>query len=211
MFQWTAPAAGTGTVTFYGAFAITTSATKLSTLVVNELVTVPLTVQATATPQVITVGDSTYLQAAADGGSGSYTYSWTSVPAGFSSGQQNVWAKPAVSTRYIVQVNDGIITALDSVDVTVNFPSGIVLNNGTSGFVLFPNPNHGTFKLVTERNEPVTVSVFDLSGRMAWRENFLPLSAGSALTIDISSLPKGIYFVEAVSGSRKSIQKMIIY
>jgi hypothetical protein len=36
VFQWTAPAAGTGDVTFYGAFAITTSATKLSTLLVHE-------------------------------------------------------------------------------------------------------------------------------------------------------------------------------
>jgi len=35
-FSWTAPAAGTGTVTFYGAFAISQSTTKLSTLVVPE-------------------------------------------------------------------------------------------------------------------------------------------------------------------------------
>ena len=37
-FQWIAPAAGTGAVTFYGAFAITTNSTKKSTLVVNEAV-----------------------------------------------------------------------------------------------------------------------------------------------------------------------------
>jgi hypothetical protein len=37
-FQWIAPAAGTGAVTFYGAFAITTSTTKKSTLQVNEAV-----------------------------------------------------------------------------------------------------------------------------------------------------------------------------
>jgi hypothetical protein len=35
-FNWTAPAAGTGAVTFYGAFAISQSSTKLSTLVVAE-------------------------------------------------------------------------------------------------------------------------------------------------------------------------------
>ncbi len=39
-FQWIAPAAGTGTVTFYGAFAITQASTKKSTLVVNEAVVV---------------------------------------------------------------------------------------------------------------------------------------------------------------------------
>lgn len=35
-FQWTAPAAGTGPVTMYGAFALNKSATKLSTLVIPE-------------------------------------------------------------------------------------------------------------------------------------------------------------------------------
>ena len=39
-FQWIAPAAGTGSVTFYGAFAITQSTTKKSTLIVNEAVIV---------------------------------------------------------------------------------------------------------------------------------------------------------------------------
>lgn len=35
-FQWTAPDAGSGTVTMYGAFALNTSVTKLSTLVIPE-------------------------------------------------------------------------------------------------------------------------------------------------------------------------------
>jgi hypothetical protein len=35
-FQWTAPVAGTGPVTMYGAFAVSKSATKLSTLVIPE-------------------------------------------------------------------------------------------------------------------------------------------------------------------------------
>lgn len=35
-FTWTAPAAGTGSVTFYGAFAIGTGTTTISTMVVNE-------------------------------------------------------------------------------------------------------------------------------------------------------------------------------
>jgi hypothetical protein len=35
-FTWTAPAAGAGTVTFYGAFCVGKANTKLSTLVVNE-------------------------------------------------------------------------------------------------------------------------------------------------------------------------------
>jgi len=39
-FQWIAPGAGKGTVTFYGAFAITQNSTRKSTLVVREFSTV---------------------------------------------------------------------------------------------------------------------------------------------------------------------------
>jgi hypothetical protein len=49
-FQWIAPAAGTGSVTFYGAFAITQSTTKKSTLVVNEAVVVATPVISSFTP-----------------------------------------------------------------------------------------------------------------------------------------------------------------
>ncbi|MCX6235466.1 MAG: T9SS type A sorting domain-containing protein [Bacteroidetes bacterium] len=35
-FNWTAPAAGTGSVTFYGAFTVSKPVTKLSTLVIPE-------------------------------------------------------------------------------------------------------------------------------------------------------------------------------
>jgi len=40
-FTWTSPAAGTGSVTFYGAFCAGEATTKLSTMIVNELAAVP--------------------------------------------------------------------------------------------------------------------------------------------------------------------------
>jgi len=76
-FTWVAPVAGTGNVTFYGAFTITEPVTKLSTLVVNEYTVVPLGVVATATPSTILIGNSSQLNATASGGSGTYTFSWT--------------------------------------------------------------------------------------------------------------------------------------
>jgi hypothetical protein len=121
-FTWAAPASGTGSVTFYGAFAITTSTTKLSTLVVSENTAVPLSVTATATPSTICAGDSSHLQATASGGNGTYAYSWTSVPPGFNSTQQNPWVKPSVNTQYNVTVTSGTSTANGSTNVTVNNP-----------------------------------------------------------------------------------------
>ena len=119
VFSWTAPVTGTGTVTFYGAFAITENVTKISTLVVDENTALPLSVTATASPSSICSGDSSQLNASASGGSGSYTYSWTSVPVGLTSTFQNPVAQPTGTTNYIVQVSDGTNTVSDSTTVTV--------------------------------------------------------------------------------------------
>jgi hypothetical protein len=68
-----------------------------------------LQVHATATPSTICVGDSTQLGATALGGSGTYTYSWTSLPAGFTSNLQNPFASPAVNTKYICEDRKSVV------------------------------------------------------------------------------------------------------
>lgn len=86
------------------------------------LTCIPLSVTATAQPILICAGDTVQLNAVASGGSGTYSYTWTSVPQGFTSAAQNPVAMPNVSTTYTVVVNDlysiGSVTA--SVVVTVS-------------------------------------------------------------------------------------------
>ncbi|MCX6248080.1 MAG: T9SS type A sorting domain-containing protein [Bacteroidetes bacterium] len=76
---------------------------------------------ATAAPGIICQGaDSIQLKSVAYGGSGTYTYSWTSVPAGFTSALKEPKAAPAVDTKYIVAVSDGSKTRIDTTnEVTV--------------------------------------------------------------------------------------------
>ena len=78
-----------------------------------------LCVTATATPSTVCTGQSTQLNATATGGSGTFTFSWTSIPPGFTSTQQNPIATPAVTTQYIAAVNDGTNTKTDTTTVTV--------------------------------------------------------------------------------------------
>lgn len=120
-WTWTAPAAGTGSVTFYCSFAVTKPVTKLCTMTVGEFL--PLGVTVTANPTTITSGQSSQLNAAAVGGSGSYTYSWTSNPAGFTSTQQNPVVFPTTTTTYTCTVNDGTNNVSGNTTVTVNIPA----------------------------------------------------------------------------------------
>jgi hypothetical protein len=64
-------------------------------------------------------GDSSQLQAIAYGGSGNYTYSWSSVPSGFSSTQPNPKVCPSDTTVYIVAISDGSDTRIDTTEVRI--------------------------------------------------------------------------------------------
>jgi hypothetical protein len=85
-----------------------------------------LNVNPSAQPNTICEGDSTRIFSLAGGGTGNYTYSWTSDPPGFVSSVPDTIVKPLVSTVYYIVVSDGFNTANGTVGVTVN-PSPIVV------------------------------------------------------------------------------------
>jgi len=89
----------------------------------DVLVTVtgsPLSVTPIALPAVICQGVSTQLAPMTSGGTGIYTYSWTSVPAGFTSSDPGPVVNPMETTSYYVTVNDGFNIVSGNVNVIVN-------------------------------------------------------------------------------------------
>jgi hypothetical protein len=64
-------------------------------------------------------GGSTTLHANITGGSGNFTYTWTSDPPGFNSNEPEPMVSPLVSTTYYVEVSDGSITLEDNIAITV--------------------------------------------------------------------------------------------
>jgi hypothetical protein len=62
---------------------------------------------------------SSQLDVMAVNGSGTYTYSWTSVPEGFSSDVKNPVVFPSETTAYLVNVNDGTQTITVSTYIIV--------------------------------------------------------------------------------------------
>lgn len=299
VFQWIAPVAGTGDVTFYGAFCVKKNTTKLSTLVVGESLA-PLTVVASAIPSTVCAGQTAQLNAAVTGGSGSYTYSWTSIPSGFTSTLQNPTAIPSLTTNYYVAVNDGISNTNDFVQVnavpvpTVNAGNDTVYcttisqiplqgtaysystvswsssglgtfvdpnalstaylpatEDKTNGFVnlyltadplspcsgtaidsrhiqfdpcsgvpdadagsamIYPNPSNGHFTISCSgnQNSGLSVSVFDITGKIIFSESMNTGNGSYQKAIDLSAFPKGIYLLKYVIQGKVSTLKLFI-
>jgi len=59
------------------------------------------------------------LNALITGGTGSYSFYWTSNPEGFFGNTAQVTASPTVNTTYILSVNDGFQTISKSITINV--------------------------------------------------------------------------------------------
>jgi len=87
---------------------------------------------ASASPAFVCSGDSSQLNSIAYGGSGNYTYSWTSIPAGFTSTLKDPKVAPTDTTIYIVAVSDGSVTHHDTAQVAVVAAPNAFAGNDTT-------------------------------------------------------------------------------
>lgn len=98
----------------------------------------PLAANPLATAPVMCAGEQNQLYALAGGGSGFYTYVWTSVPSGFTSTEANPWVSPLQNTLYSAVVSDGSTSVTAQVSVVVHpLPDPPVLS--ASGTVVICN------------------------------------------------------------------------
>lgn len=81
-----------------------------------------------------------------------------------------------------------------------------VENNSLSEFVIYPNPTNDVLNILNKENSIITkVNVIDLLGKTIFTSNY----DVSNVTVDLSSLNSGIYFVEVYSNELKTVQKVI--
>jgi hypothetical protein len=116
------------TTEYYG----TTSSSNWQTRIGSFSFTNIFSSYATANPVRTCDSDTSQLNSVAYGGSGNYTYSWTSVPAGFTSTLKNPKVAPTDTTMYIVAASDGNLTHHDTTRVLVVLPPAAFAGNDTT-------------------------------------------------------------------------------
>lgn len=79
----------------------------------------PLSINPVALPDAVCLGDTVRIMALSGGGSGLYTYSWTSTPPGFTASIPDPLVTPTETTTYHLAVNDGFNQVNGSTLVTV--------------------------------------------------------------------------------------------
>jgi subtilisin family serine protease len=73
-------------------------------------------------------------------------------------------------------------------------------------FKIIPNPNSGAFRVETEEESALTVSVYGITGNLLYSS---PVQAGGE--VELSFLPSGIYVVQLSNGKKVGAKTMMVY
>ena len=179
-----------------------------------------------ATRTITVTGNETYTANFAENGSQVTYYTitvtsnnpdWGSVSGGgtYAEGTSATISATANTGYRFVEWNDGVTDATRAVTVvadatyTATFePAENGIGDVTVGTVsLYPNPASTSVTLGLSGFEgDVRVDVVDMNGRVVYTAN----TTTSTVSIDVTDMPQGAYFVRVTSGSRTAVSKLIV-
>ena len=134
-----------------------------------------------------------------------YAYQWSSVPIGFTSSAQNPVVNPTSTTRYKVSITDINLECSDTASVIIRVkPSAVNDLKLQTSFSVYPTQTNGIVKLNGDflKND-FEIYVNNLAGEQI-------LKQGNISEIDLSGLPKGIYFIYGKSQNSYTLTNKII-
>jgi len=134
-----------------------------------------------------------------------YTYSWSSIPAGFTSNDQNPSATVNSGTTYIVTITNTDVGCSDTASVNVSVTSGINDEASSNKLTIYPNPTSGTVNLNEDfiLNNDFEIFVSDSYGKIIIHEM-------NPKSLDMSGYTNGIYYLTVKSDASEVTTKKII-
>ncbi|MBC7695455.1 MAG: T9SS type A sorting domain-containing protein [Burkholderiales bacterium] len=134
-------------------------------------------------------------------GTGPYTYSWS--PGGATT--QSV--SGLLPGCYTVTITDSNSNSAMSV-ACVSFSTKLEEVSETNGLIIYPNPGNGIFNLLSnDILNKIDIIVFNPLGQSVFSESF---KTTKDVTVDISKLSKGIYYLKATTDNGSKLFKLIL-
>jgi PKD repeat protein len=95
--------------------------------------------------------------------------------------------------------------------VDPNAPTAIKNNNAeTLHYSVYPNPNNGSFNLKGLKNGPVSISIFNVVGKLVYQTETNSINGSLAKDVEFDGVANGVYFLKINSDNKVVTSKMIL-
>jgi hypothetical protein len=102
-------------------------------------------------------------------------------------------------------------TGADTLVFTVNACTGAGENPAVENFVLYPNPNAGTFSVVASNAvTEMVIVITDMEGRVVFTSTDRGIAAGFVKQISLESESAGIYFMQISTDGNSAVKKICV-
>ena len=80
------------------------------------------------------------------------------------------------------------------------------------GFGMYPNPatDELTVEVPLEADTDVAVTILDPAGKAAMQQHRALTKGDNRMTLDVSRLPNGVYFVQVRNGEQSHTRKLVV-
>ena len=158
-----------------------------------------------ATIQINNEAQSTNLIVLTAGGTPPYRYTW-------SNGHLSAEFEEAPPGEYTVTVNDakGCVYTLEGIEVRPQVTTSLTPDL-EAGLSFYPNPaRQKVFLKVPQTNQHWKLSIVSAVGGKLWQQTVTPNSKSNELSIDVSALPPGQYYLVIQDNNRSYKEKLVI-
>jgi PKD repeat protein len=100
---------------------------------------------------------------------------------------------------------------INSSSLNITTPSGIYQINNKQALTLYPNPVKNTLNIsnLNAENMTVNIAITDIQGAIVYQDNQINLD-NTPVSIDISAISNGVYFVSIFNKQFKQQQKIVV-
>jgi hypothetical protein len=127
---------------------------------------------------------------------------------------------PGATQANLLYADTGLYTLLvtnsfgciNSSTINITTPSGLYTISNYQGIALYPNPVKNTLNISHNNaaNLVLNIAITDINGAVVYQENQIGINTNSPVSIDISALSNGVYFVSLFNNEIKQQQKIVV-
>ena len=142
-------------------------------------------------------------------GAGYHTYLWSTGQVGQSITVDSATAHTGIGTlKVYVDVTKGACTASDTIKITFDVCTGIAEYSNNASISIFPNPTTGKTNIILNGiTGSAVLDIYSILGQSVFSEN---VNGNNKTELDLSNLPKGVYFVKVNNVKTSILSKLII-